>query len=90
MYFTDRTSNYSDDLDTDELATFLNNWQDSPDPGLRTPSRPFSHEKLNPVTDPGETFSEPQHLSPPPMDLEADLTISEGLKSKNITCQEGL
>lgn len=71
----DRTSNYSDDLDTDELATFLNNWQDSPDPGLRTPSRPFSHEKLNPVTDPGETFSEPQHLSPPPMDLEADLTI---------------
>ncbi|KAF0024266.1 hypothetical protein F2P81_023068 [Scophthalmus maximus] len=45
----DHASNYSDDLDTDDLASFLNNWEDaSSDAGLRSPSRLYAPEKLNP------------------------------------------
>lgn len=76
----DRGSTYSDDLDTDDLTSFLNNWEDT-DSGLRTPSRPFATEKLAPLMDipvgtpPTVPFSEPRVLSPPPMDLESDQTI---------------
>ncbi|XP_071369672.1 zinc finger MYM-type protein 4-like [Centroberyx affinis] len=77
----DHTSNYSDDLDTDDLASFLNNWEDPPsDAGFRSPSRPYAHEKLRPILDvpvgmPSEPYSEPPPSVPPPMDIEADVTV---------------
>ncbi|XP_070777315.1 zinc finger MYM-type protein 4-like [Enoplosus armatus] len=77
----DHASNYSDDLDTDDLASFLNNWEDaSSDAGLRSPSRPFGHEKLNPILDipvgmSSEPFPEPPPPASPPMDIEADFTV---------------
>ncbi|XP_036001640.1 zinc finger MYM-type protein 4 [Fundulus heteroclitus] len=78
----DHISNYSDDLDTDDLASFLNNWEEtSSDAALRLPSRQFSSDKLNPVLDvpvvaPEEPESEPlPPPGPPPMDIEADFSI---------------
>ncbi|XP_039977333.1 zinc finger MYM-type protein 4-like isoform X2 [Xiphias gladius] len=77
----DHASNYSDDLDTDDLASFLNNWEDaSSDTGLRSPGRSYTHEKLNPILDvpvgmPSEPYSEPPPPAPPPMDVEADFTV---------------
>ncbi|XP_042290921.1 zinc finger MYM-type protein 4 isoform X1 [Thunnus maccoyii] len=77
----DHASNYSDDLDTDDLDSFLNNWEEpSPDAGLRSPSRLYAHEKLNPIIDipvgmPSEPFSEPPPPAPPPMDVESDFTV---------------
>ncbi|CAJ1082996.1 zinc finger MYM-type protein 4 isoform X3 [Xyrichtys novacula] len=77
----DHASNYSDDLDTEDLASFLNNWEDtSSDTGLRSPSRPFANEKLNPILDipvgmPSEPYSEPPPAAPPPMDVEADFSV---------------
>ncbi|XP_047185946.1 zinc finger MYM-type protein 4 isoform X2 [Scophthalmus maximus] len=74
----DHASNYSDDLDTDDLASFLNNWEDaSSDAGLRSPSRLYAPEKLNPVADApaGMPFSEPLPPAPPPMDVEADFSV---------------
>uniref|UniRef100_UPI0037E71B6F zinc finger MYM-type protein 4-like n=1 Tax=Semicossyphus pulcher TaxID=241346 RepID=UPI0037E71B6F len=77
----DHNSNYSDDLDTEDLASFLNNWEDgSSDAGLRSPSRPYAHEKLNQILDipvgmPSEPYSEPLPPAPPPMDVEADFTV---------------
>ncbi|XP_074542366.1 zinc finger MYM-type protein 4 isoform X3 [Halichoeres trimaculatus] len=77
----DHTSNYSDDLDTEDLANFLNNWEDaSSDAGLRSPSRPYANEKLNPILDipvgmPSEPYSEPPPQGPPPLDIEADFTV---------------
>ncbi|XP_072227140.1 zinc finger MYM-type protein 4-like [Leuresthes tenuis] len=77
----DHISNYSDDLDTDDLASFLNNWEDaSSDAGLRLPSRPYASEKLNQIIDvPSEPFSEAPPPAPPPgpppMDIEADFTV---------------
>ncbi|XP_068189550.1 zinc finger MYM-type protein 4-like isoform X2 [Antennarius striatus] len=75
----DHASNYSD-LDTDDLASFLNNWEDaSSDTVVRSPSQQCSQEKLNPSLDsPVDTSSE--HSSeapppPPPMDIEADVTV---------------
>lgn len=82
-YFTDHASNYSDDLDTDDLASFLNNWEDtSSDAGLRSPGRPYVHERLNTILDipvgmPSEPYSEPPPSAPPPMDIEADFTVGE-------------
>lgn len=82
-YFTDRASNYSDDLDTDDLASFLNNWEDtSDDAGRRSPSRLYSHEKLNPILDIPEAMSSEHYPEPPPpaqpaMDIEADFTVGE-------------
>lgn len=76
----DRTSTYSDDLDTDDLTSFLSNWSDT-DPGLRTPSRPFASEKITPALDvavgtpPSVPYNEARVLSPPPMDLESDQTV---------------
>uniref|UniRef100_UPI003AAF4BC3 zinc finger MYM-type protein 4-like n=1 Tax=Centroberyx gerrardi TaxID=166262 RepID=UPI003AAF4BC3 len=75
------TSNFSDDLDTDDLASFLNNWEDpSSDAGFRSPSRPYVHEKLRPILGvpvgmPSEPYSEPPPSVPPPMDIEADFTV---------------
>lgn len=86
VYFTDHVSNYSDDLDTDDLASFLNNWEDtSSDAGLKSPSRPYAHEKLNPIMDvsvgmPSESYSEPPPPAPPPMDIEADFTVGEKMR----------
>nr|XP_019960218.1 PREDICTED: zinc finger MYM-type protein 4-like isoform X1 [Paralichthys olivaceus] len=77
----DHASNFSDDLDTDDLTSFLNNWEDaSSDTGLRSPSRSFTQEKLNSIIDvpaamPSEPYSEPPPPAPPPMDVEADFTI---------------
>ncbi|XP_030004100.1 zinc finger MYM-type protein 4 isoform X2 [Sphaeramia orbicularis] len=75
----DHTSNFSDDLDTDDLASFLNNWDDpTPDAGLQSPGRPYAHEKLNPVEDVPEghdTYPEPVPQAPPPLDLEADFSV---------------
>ncbi|KAM4725554.1 zinc finger MYM-type protein 4-like isoform 2-T2 [Anableps anableps] len=78
----DHISNYSDDLDTDDLASFLNNWEEtSSDAGLRLPGRQNSSEKLNPVLDaPVAPSPEPEldplpPPGPPPMDIEADFSI---------------
>ncbi|XP_053190912.1 zinc finger MYM-type protein 4-like [Scomber japonicus] len=77
----DHASNYSDDLDTDDLDSFLKNWeQPSPDAGFRSPNRLYAHEKLNPIIDipvgmPSVPFSEPPPPAPPPMDIESDFTV---------------
>ncbi|XP_070702115.1 zinc finger MYM-type protein 4-like [Pempheris klunzingeri] len=77
----DHASTYSDDLDADDLASFLNNWEEtSSDAGLRSPSRPFVQERLNPILDipvamSSEPYSEPVPPAPPPMDIEADFTV---------------
>lgn len=81
-YFADHVSNYSDDLDTDELATFLNSWEDaSSDAGPFSPSKSYANEKLNSVLDVSVGMpSEPEPASPPgppPMDIEADFTVGE-------------
>ncbi len=95
VYFTDHASNYSDDLDTDDLASFLNNWEDtSYEAGLRSPSRPFSQEKLNPILDipmgmSSEHYSEPPPQAPPPMDIESDFPVGENMTiCKNCTKQQ--
>lgn len=83
VHFTDHASNYSDDLDTDDLANFLNNWEDaSSDAGFRSPSQPYANERLNPILDipvgmSSEPYSEPTPPAPPPMDVEADFTVGE-------------
>ncbi|KAM6899612.1 zinc finger MYM-type protein 4-like [Xenentodon cancila] len=81
----DHMSNYSDDLDTDDLASFLNNWEDtSSDAGLRVQSRPYASEKLGTIMDvpvgaPSDSLSDslPQDPppGPPPLDIEADFTV---------------
>lgn len=87
VYFTEHASNYSDDLDTDDLASFLNNWEDaSSDAGLRSPVQSDPNEKLNPIVDLLASVSSEPKLEalppgPPPMDLEADVTVGEELGS---------
>ncbi|XP_008301887.1 zinc finger MYM-type protein 4 isoform X2 [Stegastes partitus] len=77
----DHVSNYSDDLDTDDLASFLNNWEDaSSDAGLKLPGRPYTAERLNstldvPVSMPSEPPPEPKPAGPPAMDIESDFTV---------------
>nr|XP_024655714.1 zinc finger MYM-type protein 4 isoform X2 [Maylandia zebra] len=76
----DHVSNYSDDLDTDELATFLNSWEDaSSDAGPLSPSKTYASEKFNSVLDVSVGMpSEPEPApppGPPPMDIEADFTV---------------
>ncbi|XP_035847040.1 zinc finger MYM-type protein 4 isoform X2 [Sander lucioperca] len=76
----EHTSNYSDDLDTDDLTSFLNNWEDTSDAGVRSPSRPYGLDKLNPILDipvASEHYFQPPPppSSPPPMDIEADFTV---------------
>ncbi|XP_029022708.1 zinc finger MYM-type protein 4 isoform X2 [Betta splendens] len=84
----DHVSNYSDDLDTDDLSSFLNNWDDtSSDAGRKSPARlqacvrpSDAQEKLNPITAasvalPSERYSEPSSPAPRPMDIEADFTV---------------
>lgn len=80
--FVDHVSNYSDDLDTDELATFLNSWEDaSSDAGPLSPSKTYASEKFNSVLDVSVGMpSEPEPApppGPPPMDIEADFTVGE-------------
>ncbi|XP_029919162.1 zinc finger MYM-type protein 4 isoform X2 [Myripristis murdjan] len=89
----DQTSNYSDDLDTDDLASFLNNWDEpSSDTSHRSPSRPYINEKLHPLLDipvgmPSEPYSEPPPPAPPPMDIEADFTIETLEKMAQLRAQ---
>ncbi|XP_032391777.1 zinc finger MYM-type protein 4 isoform X1 [Etheostoma spectabile] len=77
----EHTSNYSDDLDPDDLTSFLNNWEDTSDAGLRSPSRPDGlDDKLNPILDipvASEHYFQPPPppSAPPPMDIEADFTV---------------
>ncbi|KAM6974368.1 zinc finger MYM-type protein 4-like [Tautogolabrus adspersus] len=77
----DHNSNYSDDMDTEDLASFLNNWEEaSSDAGLQSPSRPYANEKLNQILDipvgmPNEPYSEPPPPASPPMDIEAEFTV---------------
>ncbi|XP_047460232.1 zinc finger MYM-type protein 4 isoform X2 [Mugil cephalus] len=77
----DHLSNYSDDLDTDDLDTLLNNWEDpSSDTGHKSPSQPSAPKKPSPtvevpVAEPSEASSQPKPRGPPPMDLEADLPV---------------
>ena len=83
VHVTDHTSNYSDDLDTDDLASLLNTWEEaSSDVGVRSPSQLYSSEKLNPIMDipvavSSEPFTEAPPPAPPPMDIEADVTVGE-------------
>ncbi|KAM4630948.1 zinc finger MYM-type protein 4-like [Polymixia lowei] len=77
----DHVSNYSDDLDTDDLASFLSNWENpSPGTSLKSPDQPHAHEKLHPILDisagmPSEPYSELSPPAPPPLDLEADFPV---------------
>lgn len=85
--FTDHTSDYSDDLDTDDLTSLLTGWEDgSSDPGLKAPVQPDSHEKLNsaPVTVgvSTERRNEPPPCGPPSLDIEADITDGEAINGQ--------
>ncbi|KAM9385428.1 zinc finger MYM-type protein 4-like isoform 2-T2 [Pholidichthys leucotaenia] len=73
----DHASNFSEDLDTDDLTSFLNNWDPTSDSGVQSPNRPFTSEKLNPIMDvSSEAYAEqPLPPSPPGMDIEADFTV---------------
>lgn len=83
VVFADHVSNYSDDLDTDDLASFLNNWEDPASyAGLRSPSRQSSQEKLSlspdsPVASSSDYSSEAPPAARPPMDIEADISVGE-------------
>lgn len=95
VIFADHASNYSDDLDTDDLANFLNNWEEtSCDAAAKSPSRPSPQEKLNPTVDvslgmPSEPYCEPPPpppappRAPPAMDIETDFTVGE-MRSFNL------
>lgn len=90
VFLKDHTSNYSDDLDTDDLASLLNNWEDpSSDTGIRSPGRPSSHEKLGPILDVSVGLSgEPDPEAPPPgpspMDGDADVSTGERRTCANV------
>lgn len=67
----DHASNYSDELDTDDLASLLNNWEDpSSDAGARSPGRLDVPDGL-----PSGADSVAPPPRPPPMDIEADVSI---------------
>eukprot|EP00066_Takifugu_rubripes_P017877 XP_011607143.1 PREDICTED: zinc finger MYM-type protein 4-like [Takifugu rubripes] len=77
----DHTRNCRDGLDTDDLASLLNSWEDaSSDPSLRTQVLPDSHEKSVPALS-GSTEPHPEAPpplpppGPPPLDIEADVTV---------------
>ncbi|KAM3858577.1 zinc finger MYM-type protein 4-like [Diretmus argenteus] len=75
----EHASNYSDDLDTDDLASFLNTWEDpSSDTSLKSANRSYAQEKLHPILDVPmacEPYSDPLPPAPPPMDIEADFSV---------------
>ncbi|XP_037330501.2 zinc finger MYM-type protein 4 isoform X2 [Pungitius pungitius] len=77
----DEASNFCDDLDTEELASFLNNWEDgTSEAGLRSPGRPCGLEKLHAILDiptvaTNEPYSEPLAPVATPMDVEADFAV---------------
>lgn len=85
-YFIDHTRNCRDGLDTDDLTSLLNSWEDaSSDPDLGTQVRPDSHEKSVPALS-GSTEPHPEPPpplpppGPPPLDIEADVTVGEELR----------
>lgn len=92
-YFIDRTSNYSDEPDTDDLSSLLTGWEDAPsDPSLKTPGQPDSQEELNSDADAAVGMStERQSESPPPetpsappsLDIEADITFGEQISGQS-------
>ncbi|KAL0962432.1 hypothetical protein UPYG_G00339960 [Umbra pygmaea] len=70
----DQGSNYSGDLDTDELTNFLTTWDDEPPPtpGISSRhSRPYAQEALRTIVD----VAVPPSPPPPVMDLEADFPL---------------
>ncbi|XP_019905867.2 zinc finger MYM-type protein 4 isoform X2 [Esox lucius] len=71
----DQGSNYSGDLDTDELTNFLTTWDDEPPPtpgvSASRHSRPYAPEMLRPLVDFVVLPSPPR----PVMDLEADFPV---------------
>ncbi|KAM8841688.1 zinc finger MYM-type protein 4 isoform 2-T3 [Spinachia spinachia] len=77
----DQASNFCDDLDTEELASFLNNWEDgTSEAGLRSPGRPCGLEKLQaileiPTAATNEPYSEALAPAQTPMDVEADFSV---------------
>lgn len=85
-YLIDHTRNCRDGLDTDDLASLLNSWEDaSSDPSLRTQVLPDSHEKSVPALS-GSTEPHPEAPpplpppGPPPLDIEADVTVGEEIR----------
>lgn len=86
--FPDHISNCSD-LDTDDLASLLNNWEEaSSDAGTCRPaslSGASSLEKTSTLADAlaaeqSEPLPEAPPPGPPPMDIEADFTVGESLR----------
>jgi len=63
----DHGSDFSDDLDTDDLDSFLNNWEDGPSAMLDLPAGATAEPDSEP----------PPSAPPPPMDLEADFAVGE-------------
>lgn len=81
MNIIDHTRNCRDGLDTDDLASLLNSWEDdSSDPGLRPHVRPDSHETVPALSGSTEPHLEPPPPGPPPLDIEADVTVGEEIR----------
>ncbi|XP_067111849.1 zinc finger MYM-type protein 4 isoform X1 [Osmerus mordax] len=70
----DRVSNYSEDLDTDDIATFLNNWQDECAPSGPPSNLPFARETLPSKVDIPVGQPDPP-AQPPVLDIESDFPI---------------
>ncbi|XP_046874702.1 zinc finger MYM-type protein 4 isoform X3 [Hypomesus transpacificus] len=70
----DRVSNYSEDLDTDDIATFLNNWQDECGPSGPPSNLPFARETLPSTVDIPVDQPDPP-AQPPVLDIESDFPI---------------
>lgn len=78
FFLKDHASNYSDELDTDDLASLLNNWEDpSSDAGARSPGRLDVPDGL-----PSGADSVAPPPRPPPMDIEADVSIGARTQMK--------
>lgn len=92
-YFIDRTSNYSDEPDTDDLSSLLTGWEDGPsDPSLKTPVQADSQEKADSVPDAAGGVSTERHSESPPseppsgppsLDIEADITFGEQINGRS-------
>lgn len=81
----DHISNCSD-LDTDDLASLLNNWDEaSSDAGTRPASLSGALEKIGALADSSageqsEPLPEAPPPGPPPMDIEAEFTVGESVR----------
>ncbi|XP_056154001.1 zinc finger MYM-type protein 4 [Lampris incognitus] len=74
-------SYFNEDFDTEDLDSFLSNWEDtSSGTSLKSSNRPYAHERLQPIVDvpldiSSEPCSEPTPPAPPPLDIEADFPV---------------